>query len=118
MMQVIWRLVSTNVPQRSIVSPVLFNILINYLNSGIQHTLLVKLVDDMELGGVSEMPEKNLDRLEKWTDRNHMKLIKKCKVLHLGRNNTIHALAHSGGKREKVAGKQLCRTGPDSPGGH
>ncbi|GAB0184084.1 mitochondrial enolase superfamily member 1 [Grus japonensis] len=35
--------------------------------------------------------QRDLDRLEKWTNRNLMKFIKgKCKILHLARNNPTH----------------------------
>ncbi|KAK4815973.1 hypothetical protein QYF61_010841 [Mycteria americana] len=56
-----------------------------------------KIADDTKLGGVGGTPEGraamelDLDRLEKWADRNLMKFNKeKCKVLPLGGNNLVH----------------------------
>ncbi|KAK4829773.1 hypothetical protein QYF61_006572 [Mycteria americana] len=62
----------------------MFDIFINDLDDGVEHTLS-KFADDTELGG------RDLDRLEKWADRTLMKFNKeKCKVVHLGSHNPRH----------------------------
>ena len=79
------------------------------MNDGAECTLS-KFADDTRLGGVADMPEdcaaiqSDLDRLEKWADRNLMKFNKeKCKALHLGRNNPRHQYRLGG----QPAGKDL-----------
>lgn len=54
-----------------------------------------KFADYTKLGGVVNMPDgciaihRDLNRLEKWANKNLMKFKGKCQVLHLGRNNHV-----------------------------
>jgi len=83
-----WRSVTNGVPKGSLLGPIVFNIFINDLESGIECTLN-KFADKActRLSGLDAI-QRDLDKLKKWAHVNLMRFIRaKCKVLHLGRSN-------------------------------
>lgn len=84
-----WRPVTSDVPEGSVLGPVLVNIFV--MGSGIEGTFS-KSADSTELcGAVSTWRgrdgiQRDLNRLERWDCANLMEF-NKCKVLHVGKGN-------------------------------
>lgn len=93
---------------------IVFNIFINDVHDRTEYTLS-KFPGDKVLEGVADTTDgwvaiqRDFSRLEKWADKNLRKFMRReCKVLNLGRNDSVEWYRQGG----HLAGKQLGREGP------
>ncbi|XP_074429625.1 sperm-associated microtubule inner protein 4 [Larus michahellis] len=91
-----WRPVTSNVPQVSLLGPVLFNVFINHVDD-VAECILSKFADDTKSGGVADTPEghdaiqRDLNRLEKWIYRNLTRFNKEAQIRNI---MLLHDLPH------------------------
>jgi hypothetical protein len=95
------KMVTSGVPQGSILGPLLFLLFVDDVDSVIEpNTFICKFADDLKLyyifspdnqtpvSGVQNPLQNSLNNVKKWSDKNMLPLnIAKCSVLHIGKKN-------------------------------
>jgi hypothetical protein len=88
-----WKMVTSGVPQGSVLGPVLFLIFINDIDEGIRSRMW-KFADDLKMmGRVTskddiEQIRKDIDKLVEWSEDWQLSFnLEKCKVMHIGSKN-------------------------------
>ena len=107
-----WKDVTSGVPQGSVLGPLLFLIYINDLDNGLKSTVS-KFADDTKLCGIANSHSNQLDIqedlniLEQWSEKWLMKFNpSKCKVMHIGKNNTKYDYTLFGQNLTKVTSER------------
>ena len=113
-------MVKSNIPQGSVLSPILFVALINDLLSTVS-SLCAMYADDTKVHGPVNNSEdrdklqKDLDALVDWADSCQLRFnADKCKVLHIGKNNEQHCYKmrkHGSNDRVTLENSEIERTG-------
>ena len=105
-----WREVKSGVPQGSVLQPMLFNLFINDLETGISSEV-AKFADDTKHFQVvrirrdCEELQKDLFKLGEWAVKWQMRFsIRKCKVMHIGAKNQnfSYQLMGSNGRQKSL----------------
>ena len=99
----------SSVIQGSVLGGILFDIFIDDIDEAIIDALLKKFADDTKLAKVitnvadAQQMQENLDRIGEWAHRWQMSFnVKKCKVMHFGRQNIRYGYTMNGSEIEKV----------------
>ena len=92
------RAVTSGIPQRSVLGPLLFVIYIYIYITDLEENvtgLISKFADDTKVGGFADSDEdhqrmqQDIDQLETWAERRQTEFnLDKCEVMHFGRSNT------------------------------
>ncbi len=109
-----WSKVLSGVPQGSVLGPILFLIFINDIDQQVgRNTTIKKFADDTKLGKLIESNQDNilfqtcLDKLVDWADTWGMAFnISKCKVMHMGKNNTQYPYTMGGQLLKKTTSER------------
>jgi len=107
-----WLPVTSGVPQGSVLGPILFLLYINDIDDGLT-SKIIKFADDTKIyRAINDENDpielqKDIDRVVDWSTTWQMKFnTSKCKVVHIGRNNTSQTYAMNNNCIESSPGER------------